>query len=48
MSLFQKDVKSWTPQQWWDYYSKDGIWTHEEFCAELDKIIERVYERENK
>ena len=34
---------SWTPEQWWQFYSRDGIWTHEEFCAELDNIIERVY-----
>lgn len=34
---------SWTDQQWWQFFSRDGILTHDEFCQELDKIIQEVY-----
>ncbi|MGM9745852.1 MAG: hypothetical protein ACI30H_02690 [Paludibacteraceae bacterium] len=37
------DKTSWTNKQVWEYFSRDGVMTHEEFCHELDKIIEEVY-----
>ena len=30
-------------QQWWQFFSRGGTLTHEEFCLKLDKIIQDVY-----
>ena len=37
------EYENWTDEQWWDFFSKEGMLTHEEFCDCLDKIIEDVY-----
>lgn len=37
------EYENWTDEQWWDFFSKEGMLTHEEFCDCLDKIIEEVY-----
>ena len=34
---------TWDDQQWWQFFSRGGTLTHEEFCLKLDKIIQDVY-----
>lgn len=38
-----QEQATWSDQQWWQFFSQDAVMTHDEFCGELDKIIEEVY-----
>ena len=37
------EQSTWNDQQWWQFFSRGGTLTHEEFCLKLDKIIQDVY-----
>lgn len=43
VSELENEQSTWNDQQWWQFFSRGGTLTHEEFCLKLDKIIQDVY-----
>lgn len=34
---------NWNQEQWWEFFSREGVFSYEEFSNELDRIILEVY-----